>query len=107
MVHVDASLKLLDPSIQIDSIPNKRRPPQRIRLFRQGELGRLILGALRDADEPIRTQAIISTVVAAGGHGESARAAMGQRVRANLAYLERRGKVLKNGNGKSARWSLA
>lgn len=37
LVHVDATLRLLDPAMDIDAIPNKR-PPQRIKLFRQGEL---------------------------------------------------------------------
>ena len=57
MGHVDATLRLLDPSIDIDQIPNKR-PRKRIKLFRQGELGRLIVGVLREADTPISTQDI-------------------------------------------------
>jgi hypothetical protein len=48
LVHVDAILKLLDPDYDSGTI-RPRRIPQRIRLFRQGELARLILGALRDA----------------------------------------------------------
>jgi hypothetical protein len=47
--HVDATLRLLDPSIDAKAIPNKRYP-KRVKLFRQGELGRLILGALRDGN---------------------------------------------------------
>jgi len=53
--HVDATLRLLDPSVEIDAIPNKRLT-KRIKLFRQGELGRLIVGVLRESDT-------------AGGHG--------------------------------------
>ena len=53
--HVDATLRLLDPSIDIDQIPNKRLT-RRIKLFRQGELGGLIVGVLRESDT-------------AGGHG--------------------------------------
>ena len=105
LVHVDATLKLLDPDYDFDTIRPKRIP-QRIQLFRQGELGRLILGALRDADTELSTQDIVSSVLRAGGHGEGARKAMGQRVRANLAYLERRGKVSKNESGPRARWSF-
>ena len=48
-IHVDATLRLLDESVDIDAIPNKR-PPRRIKLFRQGKLGRMILDALRNAD---------------------------------------------------------
>jgi hypothetical protein len=49
LVHVDATLKLLDPEAEPEAIPNKR-PLKRIKLFRQGELGRMILGTLREAD---------------------------------------------------------
>lgn len=106
--HVDATLRLLDPSIELDSIPNKRLMPKRIRLFRQGELGRLILGALRQADgTPLSTAQVATVVIKAGGHGEGARKAVGQRVRGNLAYPERRGKITKEGTGKGARWALS
>jgi len=106
LVHVDATLRLLDESIDIDAIPNKR-PPRWVKLFRQGELGRMILDALRNADRPLATAEIVTALLEAGGHGDSARRAVGGRVRGNLAYLERRGKVDKSGNGIGARWSLA
>lgn len=105
LAHVDATLKLLDPSIETGSIPNKRLS-KRIRLFRQGELGRLILGALRSSERPLRTAEIVSAILSAGGHGESARATVAPRVRGNLAYLERRGKVEKISVGLQARWRL-
>jgi hypothetical protein len=47
--HVDACLRLLDPSFPVEAIPNKRIV-KHVTLFRQGELGRLILGALLKAD---------------------------------------------------------
>lgn len=105
LVHVDATLKLLDPSIEIDAIPNKRLP-KRIKLFRQGELQRLILGALREADNPLPTADIVTAVLAAGGHGEGARKTMALRVRGNLAYLERRNVIQKIGARKTATWTL-
>lgn len=69
LVHVDATLKLLDPSIETDAIPNKRLP-KRVKLFRQGALGRMILGALREAEAPIGTTATASAILKAGDHGE-------------------------------------
>jgi hypothetical protein len=96
---------MLDPSIEIEAIPNKRLP-KRVKLFRQGELGRLILGTLRDADGPLTTAAIVGAVLDAGGHGDGARRAVAPRVCGNLAYLERRGKVDKTGHGRGARWQL-
>jgi len=105
--HVDACLMLLDPSCAVEDIPNKRLP-KRVKLFRQGELGRLILGALRQSDgKPLSTAQIVDAVLAAGGHGKDARPALRMRVRGNLGYLERRGKVTKLGARASARWTLA
>jgi hypothetical protein len=104
--HVDATLRLLDPSVDIDAIPNKR-PRKRIKLFRQGELGRLIVGVLREADTPVSTHDITSAILAAGGHGASAWSAVMPRVRGNLAYLHNREKVSKTGSGKDVCWQLA
>jgi hypothetical protein len=107
LVHVDATLRLLDESIDVSSIPNKRLT-RRVKLFGQGELGRLILDTFRMAgDRPLATQEIVTAILEAGGHGEGARKAVGGRVRGNLSYLERSGKVAKTGEGRDARWSLA
>ena len=104
--HVDATLRLLDPSVDIDAIPTKR-PRKRVKLFRQGELGRMIVGTLREADQPLSTQAITTAIIKAGGHGESARPSVMSRVRGNLAYLHNREKVAKSGSGKDVRWQIA
>jgi hypothetical protein len=106
LVHVDACLLLLDPGANPEAIPTKR-PVKRVKLFRQGELGRMILGVLRDGQGELSTAEIVTGVLAAGEHGEDARPAMAPRVRGNLAYLGRRGLVLKSGNGKATRWVLA
>ena len=106
MGHVDATLRLLDPSVEIDAIPNKRLP-RRIKLFRQGELGRMILKVLREANGPVSTAAIVSGVLAAGGHEQAARPTMAPHVRGDLAYQERRGTVLKTGIGSGVRWHLS
>ena len=99
--HVDATLRLLDPSVEIDAIPNKRRP-KRIKLFRQGELGRLILGVLRKADGPVNTAAIAAGVLAAGGHGEVARRTMAPRVRGQprLSGAARNGDQVRHRKGR-------
>lgn len=106
LAHVDATLKLLDPSVQLDAIPHKRLS-KRIKLFRQGELGRMILDAMRRAGRAISTADIVTDILKAGGHGETARATVSPRVRGNLAYLERRRKVVKSGDQRTARWTLA
>lgn len=106
LVHVDATLSLLDPSISTESIPNKRLR-KRVKLFRQGELGRMILGALRTAERPLTTAEIVTAILLAGGHGEEARPTVSPRVRGNLAYLGRCGKVVKDESGNTVRWCLA
>jgi hypothetical protein len=103
--HVDYTLKLLDPECDPDTIPNKR-PVRHAKLFRQGELGRMILGALRDAERERSTAEIVAAVLAAGGYGEGARRAIRPRVQSNLGYLTRRGMVVKRGSGKATRWQL-
>ena len=103
--HVDATLRLLDPSVEIDAIPNNRLP-RRVKLFRQGELGRMIVGTLREADQPLRTADIVTAIIAKGGHGESARRTMSGRVRGNLAYLSRNGKVTKDVDENGVVWAL-
>ncbi len=106
LVHVDATLKLLDPSIEVDDIRNKR-PPQRIKLFRQGELGRMIVDASRRSGGEASLKDIVTALLAAGGHGEEARKTVAPRVRGNLAYLVRQGKVAKVGDRGGATWRLA
>ncbi|MBL8564981.1 MAG: hypothetical protein JNM89_04625 [Hyphomicrobiaceae bacterium] len=106
LVHVDATLKLLDPDTDPEAIPNKR-PPQRIRLFRQGELSRLVFDALRRGPETgSKLQDIVSNALAAGGHDETARPAVAGRVRSTLAYLEKSGKVRRSGKLKETVWVL-
>lgn len=107
LVHVDATLRLLDPSIELDSIPNKRLDPKRVKLFGQGQLGRLIRDALRvHGGGPCATAQIVDHVLAAGEHGPGARRVIAARVRGNLQYLQRQGVVGKEGDQREARWSL-
>ena len=81
LVHVDATLRLLDPEADPEAIPVKR-PTTRVKLFRQGELARLVRDALREASgEPIPADQIVTYLMRAGGYDESARKALAGRVR--------------------------
>jgi hypothetical protein len=104
--HLDATLAIFEPGADPSAIPNKR-PQKRVKLFRQGELGRLIIDALRRAEKPLQTQEIVTALIAETGHNESARAALMPRVRGNLAYLQKSGRVTKAGRGMSVTWALA
>lgn len=103
--HIDACLTIFEFEGDPAAIPNKR-PRRRVKLFAQGELGRLILDALRRAGKPLGTHQITTALLEAGGHGEAARATVAARVRGNLAYLENRGAVRKSGTARAAVWSL-
>lgn len=103
--HIDATIQIFEPACDPDAIPAKR-PQKRIKLFRQGELGRLILDALRTADGPMRTQDVVSAILIAQGHDETARTALAPRVRSNLQYLlTKAGTVAKIGSAGDARWA--
>lgn len=103
--HVDATLRILDPTLDPKGLP-VARVRKRIKLFRQGELSRLVVDALRRAGKPIGTHQIVTALLAAGGYGESVRPSLTPRVRGNLAYLELHGKVNKCGTARSATWNL-
>ena len=103
--HLDATLLIFDPEIDPRTLPVSR-PRKRVKLFKQGELGRLILDALRRAGKPLGTHEITTALLTAGGYGESARPSLAPRVRGNLAYQEGRRAVTKAGTGKAVVWSL-
>lgn len=103
LVHVDATLKLLDPEADPEAIPTKR-PTTRVKLFRQGELARMVRDALREAGEPIPADQIVTYLMRVGGHDESARKALAVRVRGTLAYLRRRGAVKRCGDRRASQW---
>lgn len=97
---MDTTLQLLDPPLSIDEIPAKRLR-KRIKLFRQGELGRMILDALRRVERRLTTAELATALLEAGGHGEAAwPTVMPSVIRGNLSYLARQGKMLKSGDRK-------
>jgi hypothetical protein len=65
--HVDATLRLLDPSVNAKEIPNKRYP-KRVRLFSQGELGRSSGGYGTATASQVTTAAVVTAILKAGGH---------------------------------------
>lgn len=103
--HVDATLAIFDPNYREGSIPAKK-PYRHVKLFKQGELGRLILDSLRRAGRPISTADVVSAVITAGHQSEATKPTMTPRVRGNLCYLEKRGKIAKTGRGANVTWAL-
>jgi hypothetical protein len=67
----------------------------------------MILDAMRRGDRPMGTGEIVASIVAELGYGAEAAKGMTNRVRANLAYLARGGRVVKEGEREGARWALS
>lgn len=93
LTHLDATLKLLFSNIEPENIKPKKAYA-RTQLFRHGELGRLILGALRKADgKPMISTDIVTAVLAAIEAPKSARPTISPRVKTNLNYQRQKGLV--------------
>ena len=68
LVHVDATIRLFDPSYDVKGI-RARKQGQRSQRFRPGECQRLVLEVLRDALEPLSGGTLAQAVVARKGLG--------------------------------------
>lgn len=105
LVHVDATLAILDPDVDPEAIPKKR--PKHVNLFRQGELSRLIMTVFREADgQALSTPEITKQLMQTQGLPGEARSVISRRVRTSLAHQSKRGKVTKQGAGREAQWRL-
>ncbi|CAN5499029.1 hypothetical protein BH10PSE7_BH10PSE7_44690 [soil metagenome] len=106
LANLDATISLFDPSYKVGSI-KPRNARNRSKLFKQGELGRLILDALRMAQgTPLATREVVAAVGVAIGQPEATHHVLAHSVRANLAYQERRKETARVGKGKEVRWEL-
>ena len=66
LASLDATITLFDPTYRIGSIKPKRTQ-KRAKLFKLGELGRLIIDALRRAEAPLDTAQVVAAVTLASG----------------------------------------
>jgi len=103
--NLDATLRIFDEGCAPEAIRPKRTY-ERFRLFKPGQLGRTILSVLRKAARPLPVADVVSGVMAESGHSEEHRAAIDPRVRANLDYLRKGGKVSREDVGQAAMWAL-
>jgi hypothetical protein len=105
IVHLDASLVLLDPTYDPASVRSKR-PYRRAKLFGGRKLTGRILDALRRAEQSLTTQEVVSAIAfeisgVAGTPNVTKRICMG------LQYLTKRGAIVKEGERNAARWRIA
>jgi predicted deacylase len=91
----------LDPAYDAASVRPKR-PYRQAKLFGGRKLPGLILDALRRAERPLTTQEVVSAIA----DGNASAPNVTKRVRMALRYLAKRGAVAKEGERKSAKWTL-
>ena len=101
IIHLDASIALLDPTYDPASVRPKRLY-RRARLFGGRKLTGLILDALRRAERALTTQEVVAAIAGVGADAPN----VAKRVRMALRYLAKRGVVAKEGERKTARWGL-
>lgn len=105
LMHLDASIQILQPGYDLDKAPVKRF--RRVHLFGKGELSRTVLDVLRRGGKPMSTSEVIAAFMVLKGYEPESRTAISHRVRANLAYQFRhRRLVTKAGELSAARWTL-
>ena len=103
LLHIDAALLVFEPSSDPTQIPAKRK---RVKLYKQGELSRTVVDALRRVGNALGTHEIASAIMEKRGYAEEARSGLTPRVRSSLAYLEKLKRVIKTGKASECRWGL-
>ena len=107
MRHVEAVIKMLDPSYNLARITVKRRKPNQ--WFKRGTLYRRAVDVLRTATEPMTTAQIAAAVMAAHGvEGATTDDAQGIALAIQHGLKNHEGKgVQRVGEASPARWTLA
>ena len=88
LASLDAAIALFDPTYRIGTIKPKRTH-RRAKLFKLGELGRLIIDALRRAEAPLDTAQVVAAVTLASGQATANEVLLAASIRSNLRYLTR------------------
>ncbi|WP_338827221.1 hypothetical protein [Bradyrhizobium sp. 27S5] len=107
MRHVEAVIKMLDPTYNLGRIAVKRRKPNP--WFKRGTLYRRALDVLRTATEPMTAPEIAAAVLAAHGvQGASKEDTQGIALGIQHSLKNHEGKgVARIGEASPARWQLA
>lgn len=102
MVHVEAVLKLLDPSHNLRGLAVRRRTPNA--WFKRGTIYRTALDTLRTAQEPLTVGEIAARMVAANGIQDAPRSAI-EKVENAIRAAFHKSKGVKR-EGSPVRWSV-
>ena len=112
LVHIDAALRVFGSSTKPEQIGPKR-PYRRREWFKNGELPRLVLSALRTAERPMSARELATAAMASKGLDTSDAATTDAISDGVRSYLRRqRGRLVervgrKDGPGQMGLWRLA
>jgi hypothetical protein len=106
MRHVEAVIKMLDPSYSLRAISVKRRQPNP--WFKRGTVYRRAVDVLRTAEQPLTAREIAERVLATANIAKPNKAALSDLIGTVLASLRNhKGKGVQRANeGTPARWRL-
>jgi hypothetical protein len=109
LAHVDATLRLFDPEIEVSAIRGKK-PSTKSTLFANGEISKRCREAIRRANgEPVAGEDIVKQAMADKGLDVGDKMARLKLNRSFLWALHRMhvsGTIAKVGHGLGARWTL-
>ena len=109
LAGLDATIRIFAPGMNPDEIPPKRGY-RRSQYFERGEFGRLLLDILRNEQRPMTIQELARAILTARGLSPDDRDLTfhaGDKTASTLRSLRKRGAVVKMGEGKGTKWSLA
>jgi hypothetical protein len=114
LAHIDATLRMLDPDLEIETLPVRGPRPKRSKYFAHGEISRRCREALRDAPgdgwlsgDDIAVKAMRDKKLGPE-RDRRLRTDFVRRILQTLDSLERRyGRVVKLRTGRGIRWRLA
>jgi hypothetical protein len=114
LAHVDATLRMLDPELEIETLPVRGPRPKRSKYFAHGEISRRCLETLRDAPgggwlsgDDIAVRAMRDRNLDPE-RDRRLRTDFVRRILQALDSLERRyGRIVKSRSGRGIKWRLA
>jgi hypothetical protein len=109
LVHLDAAIRIFGPDAEPEAIRPKKPSRKGCDWFGRGELGRLVLEALRDAREPMTTAEVTRAVMERRGMS-AGDAASRRRIEGMVkgALGRREGRMVERAtNGRLSAWAIA
>jgi hypothetical protein len=109
LAHIDAALRLFDPSVDLAAIRGKSQTRGRCPWFKGGDLSRFCREVLRDASEPLSAEAMVRQIMARHGmdqENQAQRSAIILRTLQALHRMAKRGDVGRIGKGVGVLWTL-